>query len=160
MTNEILAIDQGTTSSRAIIFDASGAEVQTAREGFHTSFPQDGWVELDAEEVWQSVSSCLEKLSTGRVGAVAITNQRETCLFWSRETGEALTPAVVWQCRRSAEICERLRSQGLESSIRKKTGLVIDAYFSGSKALWLIENLPGLKEKVQSGEALFGTIDS
>lgn len=156
----IISIDQGTTSTRAILFDDQGREQAVSRASFKTSYPDDAWVEQNAEEIWQSVLSCLNQLPLEGVSGISITNQRETCLFWDRVTASPITPAVVWQCRRSSGICEELREQGLALKIREKTGLVVDPYFSGTKAKWLIENTPGLEEKVQSGEALFGTIDS
>jgi len=160
----ILAIDQGTTSSRVIAYSLNGEELASASRPVPIYYPEDGWVEQKPEEVLKSVSESLEevvsKIEVGRVAGVAVTNQRETVTAWNPLTGEILAPAIVWQCRRSMDICNRWKEAGKEEEIRKKTGLVVDAYFSGSKILWMLENIPGLKEKEEQGQVVFGTMDS
>jgi glycerol kinase len=166
MTDYILALDQGTTSSRAILFSRDGMVVSTAQEEFPQIYPQPGWVEHDPEAIWSTqVRTAKEALGRAGLGpsqiaAIGITNQRETTVVWDRETGEPLYNAIVWQCRRTADLCDRLRADGWADPIRAKTGLVIDAYFSGTKLAWLLDHVPGLREKAEQGEALFGTIDS
>jgi glycerol kinase len=165
MTDYILALDQGTTSSRAIIFDHAGRIVQSAQEEFPQIYPQPGWVEHDPEAIWHTqlatAKQVLEKtgVAARQLAAIGITNQRETTLVWDRETGEPLFNAIVWQCRRTAPLCDRLRTDGWDGPIRDKTGLVVDAYFSGTKLAWLLDNVPGLRHKAERGEALFGTVD-
>ncbi|MSM38176.1 MAG: glycerol kinase GlpK [Geobacter sp.] len=164
--NYILALDQGTTSSRAIIFDCAGTIKSVAQREFQQIFPQPGWVEHDAWEIWATqVGVAAEAIS--RVGlsprdiaAIGITNQRETTLLWDKKTGEPVYNAIVWQDRRTAGICERLKADGLEALFRGKTGLVLDAYFSGTKLSWLLENVPGVRARAESGELAFGTVDS
>ena len=166
MTKYVLALDQGTTSSRAIVFDREGRILSTAQEEFPQIYPQPGWVEHDPEEIWSSqlatARQALEKagVEASQVAAIGITNQRETTIVWDRETGEPLHNAIVWQCRRTAAMCDRLRDAGWAPPVRDKTGLVIDAYFSGTKLAWLLDEVPGLREKAQQGRALFGTVDS
>ncbi len=166
MTNHILALDQGTTSSRAILFDWDGRLVSTAQEEFPQIYPQPGWVEHDPEAIWSTqVRTAREALGragleASQIAAIGITNQRETTVVWDRETGKPLHNAIVWQCRRTADQCDDLRADGWADPIRAKTGLVVDAYFSGTKLAWLLEHVPGLREKAERGEALFGTIDS
>ena len=162
----ILALDQGTTSSRALLFDRSGEILATSRREFTQHFPQPGWVEHDALEIWQT--QCLvaaeaiaqSTLVAGDIGAIGITNQRETTVLWDRANGLPLAPAIVWQDRRTADFCDALKRGGLETTIRKKTGLVIDAYFSGTKLNWLLEHIPGARQRAMQGELAFGTIDS
>ena len=162
----ILALDQGTTSSRAIIFDHSGAIRTTAQTEFRQIFPQTGWVEHDPREIWTSqlevARSALAQagLKARDIAAIGITNQRETTVVWDRQTGAPIHNAIVWQDRRTAPFCDELKQAGYSDVIRRKTGLVIDAYFSGSKLRWLLENVPGAKERAQRGELAFGTIDS
>ena len=160
----ILAIDQGTTSSRVIAYNLRGEEIRSASRPLPIYYPQDGWVEQKPAEVWSSVSESLEEVVSGidleSVLGVAVTNQRETVVAWNPETGETLSPAIVWQCRRSKDICARWKEEGREAEIKRKTGLVVDAYFSGSKILWMLENISGLKEKEINGEVVFGTMDS
>jgi len=162
----ILALDQGTTSCRAICFDRQGRVVSLAQREFAQHYPRPGWVEHDAREIWETqLAVAREALQRGAipgasVAAIGITNQRETVLFWDRRTGQPLTRAIVWQCRRTAGMCERLKAAGHETAIRDKTGLVLDAYFSGTKVAWLLEETPGLREKARRGEACAGTIDS
>ena len=166
MTDYILALDQGTTSSRAILFGRDGAVVSTAQEEFPQIYPQPGWVEHDPEAIWSTqVRTAREALGraglqASQVAAIGITNQRETTVVWDRETGEPLYNAIVWQCRRTADLCDKLRDDGWADPIRAKTGLVVDAYFSGTKLAWLLDHVPGLREKAERGEALFGTVDS
>jgi len=162
----VLALDQGTTSSRAMVFDAGGQAVASVQHEFKQYYPQPGWVEHDANEIWSTqlgvAVAALAKanVSPSQVAAIGVTNQRETTVVWDRETGQPLAPAIVWQCRRTAPMCDALRAAGWERPIREKTGLVLDAYFSGTKARWLLENVPGLRAKAEAGRALFGTIDS
>lgn len=162
----ILALDQGTTSCRAICFDRQGRVASLAQREFPQHYPRPGWVEHDAQEIWETqLTVAREALQRGAippasVAALGITNQRETVLFWDRSTGRPLTPAIVWQCRRTAEMCARLKGAGHEATIRGKTGLVLDAYFSGTKVAWLLTHTPGLRERARRGEACAGTIDS
>jgi glycerol kinase len=162
----ILALDQGTTSSRAILFDHAGSIVAVAQKEFRQIFPKPGWVEHDAGEIWSSQSSVahevLAKAGTdaAHVAAIGITNQRETTVVWDRRTGQPICNAIVWQDRRTAPICDRLKARGLAPLIRRKTGLVIDAYFSGTKLQWILQNVPGAKAKAKAGGLAFGTVDS
>lgn len=162
----ILAIDQGTTSSRAILFSGKGEIIAKHSIPFKQYYPQPGWVEHDPEEIWDTVYRCCQdvlkagSVSPEQVAAIGITNQRETAVIWETETGKALHPAIVWQSRQSAEICSRLKNQGYEKTVREKTGLVIDAYFSASKLTWLFEKNPELKTRAINGEVKFGTVDS
>ncbi len=162
----ILAIDQGTTSSRAILFDAQMQRVGTAQHEFTQHFPQEGWVEHDAEEIWGSVLTvCREVMQTTGVSAaqiagIGITNQRETTVIWDRATGAPIHNAIVWQDRRTAEICERLRKAGCEDDVTAQTGLLLDPYFSGTKVKWLLDTIPGARDRAAAGELLFGTIDT
>ena len=165
-TTHLLALDQGTTSSRAIVFDLGGKVVSMAQQEFTQIFPRPGWVEHDPMEIWET------QLKTGRqalkraglksedVAAIGITNQRETTLVWDRKTGEPIHNAIVWQDRRTAPICEQLRKDGFARQIQKKTGLVIDAYFSGTKLAWLLDKVPGARKKAEAGRLAFGTVDS
>ena len=162
----VLALDQGTTSSRAIVFDHAGAVVASAQAEFGQIFPKPGWVEHDPMAIWASQSGVLHAVMakariTGRdITAIGITNQRETTLLWDRATGVPLANAIVWQDRRTADICDRLRAAGHAPMIAQKTGLVIDAYFSGTKLKWMLEHLPGAKERAARGELAFGTVDT
>ena len=160
----VLAIDQGTTSTRAIAFDQAGNVVQVAQKEFTQHFPQPGWVEHDADEIWTSVGAvigeALSKLTAKKIAAIGITNQRETTLLWDKTTGEPVYNAIVWQSRQTVGICERWKQQGHEAAVRQKTGLLIDAYFSASKIRWILENVPGAKEKAAKGQLLFGTMDT
>ena len=162
----ILALDQGTTSSRAILFDRAGQVVEVAQQEFRQFFPQSGWVEHDAAEIWRTqlamAQEVLRKASIGaaEVDAIGITNQRETTVLWDRRTGEPVAHAIVWQDRRTAGDCDALRAQGHLGTIQKKTGLVLDAYFSGTKLRWLLDNVPGARARADKGELAFGTIDS
>lgn len=160
----ILAIDQGTTSSRAIAFDFEGKIIATAQQAFQQYYPQPGWVEHDPLEILETVESCIKetlgKIDIASVAAVGITNQRETTVIWNRQTGKPIYPAIVWQSRQTAEICAQLRQQGLEPEIRYKTGLVLDPYFSGTKIKWILDHVDGARAAAQRGELCFGTIDS
>ena len=166
MADYILALDQGTTSSRAILFDRSGRIAKVAQEEFAQIYPQPGWVEHDPESIWGTQLGTARRVlaasgaSVGQLAAIGITNQRETTVIWDRETGAPLHNAIVWQCRRTAQTCDRLRAEGWAEPIRAKTGLVVDAYFSGTKVAWLLEHVAGLRVKAERGDALFGTIDS
>ena len=161
----ILALDQGTTSSRAILFNAQGNALHTAQLEFEQIFPQLGWVEHDPLEIWQTqlqvMKQVLAEADPGQsVAAIAITNQRETTVLWDRQTGQPLANAIVWQDRRTVEYCQTLRQQGHQALIQDKTGLVLDSYFSGTKLAWLLENIPGARARAECGELAFGTIDS
>ncbi len=162
----ILALDQGTTSSRAILFDHDGNVAAVAQKEFRQHFPKPGWVEHDAQEIWATqagvAAEVLQKAraSSGDVAAIGITNQRETAVVWDRATGKPVCNAIVWQDRRTASICDKLRAQKLDRVIQKKTGLVVDAYFSATKVQWMLQNVKGLKARAAKGELAFGTIDS
>ena len=162
----ILSLDQGTTSSRAILFDRSGSVAASAQKEFKQIFPQPGWVEHDANEIWRSqyaiALEALKKLTlnAASVVAIGITNQRETTVLWDRKTGEPLANAIVWQDRRTAARCDALRAKGKATLIQRKTGLVLDAYFSGTKLEWLLDSVPGARARADAGELAFGTIDS
>jgi glycerol kinase len=166
MPKYILALDQGTTSSRAILFDCDGNPQASASQEFKQYYPQPGWVEHDAEEIWQAQRTVAEQaLAEAKAGpedlaGIGITNQRETVVLWDRATGKPLYRAIVWQCRRTAAMCDRIRQEGFARTIREKTGLVIDAYFSGTKIAWLLENVPGARERAERGELACGTIDA
>jgi glycerol kinase len=161
----VLALDQGTTSSRAILFDRQGRPVASAGHPIRQIYPQSGWVEHDPQEIWQSqLASAREVLAAAgvrasQVAAIGITNQRETTILWDRQTGEPLANAIVWQCRRTAPLCQQLKQRGLEPSFRQKTGLVIDPYFSGTKVAWMLDNIPGARGRAERGDLLFGTVD-
>jgi glycerol kinase len=162
----LLALDQGTTSSRAILFDQAGAVVARAQREFRQHFPQPGWVEHDANEIWSTQRATIAEVLANaavpidRVHAVGITNQRETTVLWDRRTGEPLAPAIVWQDRRTVTRCTALREAGHEALIRERTGLVLDPYFSGTKLAWLLDTLPGARQRAARGELAFGTIDT
>ena len=162
----IMALDQGTTSSRCILFDKAGNICSVAQKEFHQIFPKPGWVEHDAEEIWFTTlevsRTAMRKLgvTAADIAAIGITNQRETTVVWDKNTGHPIANAIVWQCRRTADIIDDLVAKGLSDKIREKTGLVPDAYFSGSKIKWLLDNVPGARERAERGELLFGTIDT
>ena len=162
----ILALDQGTTSSRAILFNHDGGIVATAQKEFRQIFPKPGWVEHDAQEIWATqagvASEVLHKsrAKAADVAAIGITNQRETTVVWDRKTGKPICNAIVWQDRRTASICDKLRAQKLDKLIQRKTGLVVDAYFSATKVQWILQNVEGAKARAAKGELAFGTIDS
>ncbi len=159
----VLAIDQGTTSTRAMLFDAQGQVRRMAQIELRQHYPQPGWVEHDPEEIWQSVvSTCREAAASADrpIAAIGIANQRETTVLWERDTGRAVHNAIVWQDRRTAELCIRWRREGLAETVAQRTGLVIDPYFSASKIRWLLDTVPGLRRRAEEGEIAFGTIDS
>jgi glycerol kinase len=162
----VLALDQGTTSSRAIVFDKQGRILSIAQREFGQHYPRPGWVEHDAEEIWSTQAGVAAeaiaraKLTARDIAAIGITNQRETAVVWDRATGEPIHNAIVWQDRRTAGVCDRLRADGHETTIQAKTGLVIDAYFSATKVAWILDNVEGARERAERGELAFGTIDS
>jgi len=162
----ILALDQGTTSSRAILFDEEGALCGVARKEFQQHFPKSGWVEHDAEEIWSTQAGVAAEvlarkgLDAGDIAGIGITNQRETTVVWDRRTGRPIHRAIVWQDRRTAGICDRLKEEGLAKLFRDRTGLVIDSYFSGTKLAWILDHVDGARERARDGELAFGTIDS
>lgn len=162
----ILSIDQGTTSSRAILFNHKGEIVQTAQQEFEQFFPKPGWVEHDANEIWTSVLACIAEvlrksdIDPTQIAGIGITNQRETAVVWDRNTGKPIYRAIVWQSRQTDGICKELKEQGHGELFTKKTGLLIDAYFSGTKVKWILDNVEGAREKADNGDLMFGTIDS
>lgn len=166
MKKYILAIDQGTTSSRAILFNKKGEIIASAQKEFPQYFPRPGWVEQDADEIWLSVLNVYMealvhgKVSAEEIAAIGITNQRETAVVWDKVTGEPIYHAVVWQSRQTADICRQLSEEGREQMIREKTGLLIDPYFSATKVKWILDHVEGARERAEKGELLFGTVDS
>lgn len=169
MTTEkkyIVALDQGTTSSRAVVLDSNANIISIAQREFTQIYPKSGWVEHDPLEIWASQSSTLVEalakadIDSDQVAAIGITNQRETTVVWERETGKPIYNAIVWQCRRTADICEQLKRDGMEELIRHNTGLVVDPYFSATKIKWILDNVEGARERARRGELLFGTIDT
>jgi glycerol kinase len=166
MKKFILSLDAGTTSNRAILFDHSGKILNTSQREFKQIFPKPGWVEHDPKEIWSTQKFVAydviarQGITAGDIAAIGITNQRETTIVWDRENGLPVYNAIVWQDRRTAGFCDKLKKEGHSSSIQKKTGLVIDAYFSGSKIRWILDNVPGAKEKAKQGKLAFGTIDT
>lgn len=162
----ILALDQGTTSSRSMLFDQQGNVVSLAQKEFKQYFPQPGWVEHDAEEIWSTQYGTLAEtvakasITMRQVAGIGITNQRETTVVWDRQTSKPICPAIVWQDRRTAAYCDDLKAAGLANVIREKTGLVIDAYFSATKLKWILDNVPGARQKAEQGQLAFGTIDT
>jgi glycerol kinase len=166
MAKTLLAIDQGTTGSTAIVLTLQGETLGKKTVEFAQHFPQAGWVEHDAEEIWKSVEESVggalaaAKVAGSDIGAIGITNQRETTLVWDRATGKPIHRAIVWQCRRTAPECDRLKKEGAEPLVRQRTGLVIDAYFSGTKVAWILDAVPGARARADKGELAFGTIDS
>src|SRR5947209_8196915 len=162
----ILALDEGTTSARAIVFDHDGGIRAVAQKEFMQHYPKPGWVEHDPNEIWAAQVGVAAEALAGAgivakdIAAVGITNQRETAVVWDRATGEPVCRAIVWQDRRTAPLCDRLRAAGHESLVRDRTGLVIDAYFSGTKVNWILDNVPGARKRADAGELAFGTIDS
>ncbi|MFB5760017.1 glycerol kinase GlpK [Paenibacillus medicaginis] len=166
MEKYILSLDQGTTSSRAILFNRDGEIVYTAQQEFPQYFPHPGWVEQNANEIWSSIlaviASCLSEsgVKASQIAGIGITNQRETVVVWDKETGLPVYNVIVWQSRQTAQICEGLKNQGLNDVFRRKTGLLIDPYFSGTKVKWILDHVEGAREKAERGELLFGTIDT
>jgi glycerol kinase len=161
MADFILALDQGTTSSRAIVFNHDGQIIRTAQQEFPQIYPKPGWVEHDPSAIWASqLQVAQQAIGDASIAAIGITNQRETTLIWDRETGEPIHNAIVWQDRRTAKLCDELRAEGFSQTILEKTGLVTDAYFSGTKVAWLLDNVTGARAKAEAGKLAFGTIDS
>ena len=166
MSSYVLAIDQGTTGTTVLLLDHDGRSVGRAYSEFKQIYPQPGWVEHDAEEIWEVTCSVIEKalreagITQDRIAAIGITNQRETTVLWDRKTGTPIYNAIVWQCRRTAPICNELHDQGRENWFRERTGLVLDAYFSGTKLMWLLDNVPDARDRAEQGDLLFGTIDT
>ncbi len=166
MAKYVMALDAGTTSNRCILFNEKGEMCSVAQKEFTQYFPQSGWVEHDANEIWASQYSvaveAMAKINAkaSDIAAIGITNQRETTIVWDKNTGEPVYHAIVWQCRRTSEYCDSLKEKGLADKFRAKTGLVIDAYFSGTKIKWILDNVPGAREKAEAGELLFGTVET
>lgn len=166
MERYLLALDQGTTSSRCILFNRQGEAVSKVQREFPQIFPREGWVEHDATEIWASQmgvaleAMLLKGIGADEIAAIGITNQRETTVVWEKETGKPICNAIVWQCRRTAELCEELKRQGLEETVRARTGLLIDPYFSATKLRWILDHVEGAQERAEKGELLFGTVDS
>ena len=166
METYIAALDQGTTTSRAILFNSRGEIVSKAQYPFRQIFPQPGWVEHDPMEIWATTSRALAEavdaahIDPKAIAGIGITNQRETAILWDRRTGQPVYNAIVWQCRRTAEICDRLKADGLGETVTEKTGLLIDAYFSGTKLKWIMDNIPGVRQRAKQGELCAGTVDS
>ena len=166
MARYIMALDAGTTSNRCILFNEKGEICSVAQKEFTQYFPKPGWVEHDADEIWSTqlgvAVEAMSKIgaSAGDIAAIGITNQRETAIVWDKKTGEPVCRAIVWQCRRTAEYCDRLKEDGYTELFRKKTGLIIDAYFSGTKVKWILDNVEGVREKAEKGEVLFGTVET
>ena len=166
MGKYIMALDAGTTSSRCILFDRTGAMKSVAQKEFTQYFPKPGWVEHDADEIWSTeLGVAVEAMtkagaSAADIAAIGITNQRETTVVWDKKTGEPICHAIVWQCRRTSAYCDELKARGFTDMIREKTGLVIDAYFSGTKLKWILDNVPGARERAEHGELLFGTVET
>lgn len=162
----ILALDQGTTSSRAILFDEKGKNFHSSQQEFTQYFPQAGWVEHRADEIWSSVLAVIagvlseKNIDADQIAGIGITNQRETAVVWDKHTGDPVYNAIVWQSRQTADICEELKAQGYNDMVRNKTGLLIDAYFSGTKVKWILDNVEGARERAERGDLLFGTIDT
>ena len=166
MKKYILTLDQGTTSSRCIIYDQESNQISVSQQEFKQYYPKEGWVEHDANEIWSTQMTVAfdamvkAGLTFENIEAIGITNQRETTVVWDKNTGEPVYNAIVWQCRRTAEYCETLKAAGFETAVREKTGLIIDPYFSGTKVNWILENIEGARERAERGELLFGTIDT
>lgn len=166
MSKFILALDQGTTSSRAIVFDREGHIRSVAQREFQQHFPEPGWVEHDAAEIWSTQSGVAQEaivragLRASDIAAIGVTNQRETVVVWDRANGQPIHRAIVWQDRRTSALCDSLRAQGLEATFQRKTGLLLDAYFSGTKVRWILDHVPGARERAERGELAFGTVDS
>ena len=164
MSDHILALDQGTTSSRAIVFDREGRIAAMSQHAFAQHYPRDGWVEHDPLEIWdterRSAAEAIAGFPAGSIAGIGVTNQRETTILWDKATGKPVYNAIVWQCRRTAELCEELKRQGLDERIQSATGLLIDAYFSGSKIRWILDNVPGVRQRAERGEVLFGTVET
>ena len=166
MQKYVMALDAGTTSNRCILFNEKGEMCSVAQREFHQYFPKPGWVEHDADEIWASMLGvAVEAMNmigaeAHDIAAIGITNQRETAIVWDKNTGDPIYHAIVWQCRRTSEYCDQLKEKGLTEKFRQKTGLMIDAYFSGTKVKWILDNIPGAREKAEAGDLLFGTVET
>ena len=166
MAKYIMALDAGTTSNRCILFNEKGEMCSVAQKEFTQFFPKPGWVEHDADEIWSTQLEVAKEAmanvgaTAADIGAIGITNQRETTIVWDKNTGEPIHHAIVWQCRRTSEYCDSLKDKGLVETFRQKTGLVIDAYFSATKLKWLLDNVEGARERAEKGELLFGTVET
>ena len=166
MADYIMALDQGTTSSRAIIFDKEGRICSVKQKEFTQHFPNNGWVEHDPMEIWATQMSVMMEaretmgIRTEDIAAIGITNQRETTICWDKQTGEPVYNAIVWQCRRTADMVEQLKKDGFGQLVKEKTGLLMDAYFSATKIKWILDNVKGAREKAKAGELMFGTVDT
>ena len=166
MKKYIMAIDQGTTSSRAIIFNKKAEIIASSQKEFPQIFPQSGWVEHDANAIWNSIQSVIAEafiesgIKPNQIDSIGITNQRETTVIWDKQTGLPIYNAIVWQSRQSADIANKLVNDGYKNMIHQKTGLVVDAYFSATKIRWILDNVPGAQQRAENGELLFGTIDT
>ena len=166
MAKYVMALDAGTTSNRCILFNKKGETISSAQKEFTQYFPKPGWVEHDANEIWSNqlgvAVEAMQKAGADAedIAAIGITNQRETVIVWDRETGEPICHAIVWQCRRTSDYCDSLKAKGLTEKFRRKTGLVIDAYFSGTKIKWILDNIPEARKRAENGELLFGTVET
>ena len=166
MGKYIMALDQGTTSSRCILFDKKGNMCSVAQKEYKQYYPKPGWVEHDPKEIWSSqISVATEAMSkigvdAEDIHAIGITNQRETTIVWDKKTGEPVYPAIVWQCRRTADMIEKMEKDGMSELVRKKTGLIPDAYFSGTKLKWILDHVEGARERAERGDLLFGTVET
>ena len=166
MAQYVMALDAGTTSNRCILFNEKGEMCSVAQKEFTQYFPKPGWVEHDANEIWSTqlgvAVEAMQKIGAvaADIAAIGITNQRETAIVWDKETGEPIYHAIVWQCRRTSEYCDSLKEKGLTELFRKKTGLVIDAYFSATKVKWILDHVAGAREKAEAGKLLFGTVET
>ena len=166
MKKYIMALDQGTTSSRCIIYDKKGEMVSVAQKEFTQIYPKPGWVEHDPMEIlnsqFRAARDAMAKIgaTAADIAAIGITNQRETTIVWEKDTGKPIYNAIVWQCRRTADMCDQLKEEGWAEYIQSTTGLVIDAYFSGTKVKWILDNVPGAREKAENGQLLFGTVET
>ena len=166
MAKYVMALDAGTTSNRCILFNEKGEMCSVAQKEFTQYFPQPGWVEHDADEIWSTQLEVAKEAmanvndTAADIAAIGITNQRETTIVWDKNTGEPVYHAIVWQCSRTSEYCDSLKDKGLTDKFREKTGLVIDAYFSGSKVKWILDNVEGVRERAEKGELLFGTVET
>ena len=166
MSKYIMALDAGTTSNRCILFNKKGQIISVAQKEFTQYFPKPGWVEHDANEIWSSqLGVAVEAMAkidatANDIAAIGITNQRETTIVWDKNTGEPIYNAIVWQCRRTSQYCDKLKEKGLTEKFREKTGLIVDAYFSGTKLKWILDNVEGAREKAENGDLLFGTVET
>ena len=166
MAKYVMALDAGTTSNRCILFNEKGEMCSVAQKEFTQYFPKPGWVEHDAEEIWSTQLEVAQQAmanlnaTAADIAAIGITNQRETAIVWDKNTGAPVHHAIVWQCRRTSEYCDSLKAKGLTDTYREKTGLVIDAYFSGTKIKWILDNVEGARERAEKGELLFGTVET